>query len=89
MVAPQGGAAGTPETRMKPNPDDYYRSRNTLDTAGAYVILLIVALVALVPLRWPDPEPARTVAQVQQPVAAQESAAAPASTRESEMPAEH
>lgn len=73
---------------MKPTPDDYYRSRNTLDTAGAYVILLIVALVALVPLRGPDPEPARTVAQVQQPAAAQESAAAPALTRESEMPAE-
>ena len=67
---------------MKPNPeDDYDRPRNSLDTAGAYVIFLIIALVALVPLRAHDPNPESATPAVAQahPVAtAQESAAAPA-----------
>jgi hypothetical protein len=39
---------------MKPRSEhDYYRPRDPLETAGAYVILLIVAIVALVPAYYP------------------------------------
>lgn len=53
---------------MKPRSDHdyYYRPRDPLETAGAYVILLIVAIVALVPAYYPMTD-AGVRAQVDEP----------------------
>jgi hypothetical protein len=43
------------ETAMKRNlEDDYFRPRDLVDTIGAYVVLLVVVAVALMPLDRPD-----------------------------------
>lgn len=51
---------------MKSNPeDDYNRPRDPIDTAGAYVILLVVAIAALLPMHLSDHDSTRQPPAVQ------------------------
>jgi hypothetical protein len=72
---------------MKRNPeDDYFRPRDLVDTIGAYVVLLVVVVVALMPLDLPDSGAATSIVAAKVAVAAQRNDGAPAAARDAARP---